>query len=177
PASDRSNVPISTSTMSPLRLRLDWLTPRWPHPGISRGRGLLGLASLVVLAAGGCKGEEALYARDAAAFVKLSSGSGGDAGKGGTSGQGGSVGNGGAGNTGGAAGMAGMGAAGQGGGGGQPTRHFGDSCQGDGDCLQGTCQSGFCCGNANCTALCQKCDTSGNTCVNLKPDDGDPRGD
>jgi hypothetical protein len=157
--------------MSPSRLRLNRLTHRLARPGIPRGAGLLGLASLVALAAAGCKGEEAFYPRDAATFAML--GSGGNTGKGGASG--GSVGTGG----GGASGMAGNGAAGQGGGGGQPTGHFGDFCQSDGECQQGTCQSHFCCATGtDCSGTCQTCDsTNGTTCVPVPGQLGDPRGD
>jgi hypothetical protein len=174
--------------MSPSRSRLDRLT-RWsPRPGFSQGAGLLAWASLVVLAAAGCKGEQALYSRDAAAWSDLGGagfggGSGGTATGGhagaGMAGHGGSVatgGAGGAGNKGGGGGMAG-GAAGQNGGTGgqQPTGMFGDHCQSTADCQQGSCTSGFCC-NIACTGTCQTCDSSGNTCIPVEST-LDPRGD
>jgi hypothetical protein len=169
------------STMPPSRSRLDRLTHRSPRPGFSRGAGLLALGSLVALATVGCKGEQAFFARDAAAFSGLggtgfAGGSGGTGNTGtggdGTAGRGGSVGTGGAGNKG-SGGMAG-GAAGQAGSGGQPTGMFGDRCQSGADCKEGSCMSGFCCMVACST--CQTCSSSGTSCTAVAPGQ-DPRGD
>jgi hypothetical protein len=141
------------------------------------------LASLVALAAAGCKGEQALFARDAGGLggngLVTGSGGAGNGGKGGAgmAGHGGSVGTGGVGGTGnrGDGGMAG-GVAGQNGGtGGQPAGMFGDRCQGSTDCLQGSCKSGFCC-NIDCAGTCQTCDSSGNSCTPVASA-LDPRGD
>jgi hypothetical protein len=157
--------------------RTDRLIQPRPRPEFSRGAGLLALASLVALAVAGCKGEEALYARDAAVFSGLGGGSGGGAaaGKGGagTAGQGGSLGTGGVGSGGnnGSGGATG-GQGGVGGAGGQPTGNYGDACQSDGDCNgHGTCHkagggSGLCC-NVDCPGTCQTCGSDGNTCVNV----------
>jgi hypothetical protein len=169
--------------MSPSRSRLDRLTHWSPRPGFSQGAGLLALASLVALA--GCRGEEAYRARDANAWSGLGgtgfgggTGGTGNTGTGGTgmAGHGGSVGTGGVGGDGnkGSGGMAG-GAAGQGGTGGQPTGMYGDRCQSTADCKQGGCKSGFCC-NADCGAICQTCDSSGNSCTPVA-NAQDPRGD
>ncbi len=141
------------------------------------------MASLVALAAVGCKGEEAFHARDAAAGLGgngLVTGSGGmgNGGNGtGIGGRGGSVGTGGLGGAGnqGSGGMAG-GAAGQSGAGGQaPTGMYGDRCQSGADCKQGSCMSGFCC-NMDCSGTCQTCDSTGNSCIPVASQ-LDPRGD
>jgi hypothetical protein len=152
------------------------------------------LASLVALAAAGCKGEAAFSARDAAAFSGVAGVAGGGAGGGGAgnagqggggmAGQGGKAGTGGAGGTGNEAGSGGMsgGAAGQGGAvggvggaGGQPTGMFGDRCQSSAECRQGSCKSGFCC-NVDCPGTCQTCDSSGSSCTNVARGE-DPRVD
>lgn len=163
--------------MSPSRSRLDRLTLRSPRPGFFRGAGLLALAPLVALAAG-CRGEQAFFARDAAAWSGLGgnglvSGSGGtgNGGKGGagTAGHGGSVGSGGVGGAGnsGAGGVGGGAAGHDGGTGGQPpTGMYGDHCQSGADCQEGSCKSGLCC-NVDCAGTCQTCDSTGNSCVNV----------
>jgi hypothetical protein len=142
------------------------------------------LASLVAVAAVGCKGEEAFYARNADAFSGLGGGPvAGSTGKGGAgmAGQGGGAGTGGAGGAGnkaGAGGKAGGGGAGQGGGlggaGGQPSGNFGDSCQSNSDCKQNSCKSKFCC-MVDCPT-CQTCDSTGTACVDVVSQQ-DPRGD
>jgi hypothetical protein len=176
--------------MSPSPSRLDRLTHWSPRPGFLRGAGLLAWASLVTLAAAGCKGEEAFRARDALSGLGgagLAGGSGGmgigGKGGGGMAGHGGSVATGGVGGggnvgTGGKAGGGGMagGAAGQSGGtGGQPTGMFGDRCQSNAECKQNSCKSGFCC-NIDCAGTCQTCDSSGNSCIPV-PSSQDPRVD
>lgn len=134
-----------------------------------------------MLAASGCKGEQAFFARDANAWSSLG-GSGvvtggggtGNGGKGGTAGHGGAVGTGGvagAGNNAGSGGTAGQ----SGGTGGQPAGMFGDRCQGNADCKEGSCLHGFCC-TADCSGTCQTCDSTGATCIPV-PNQQDPRGD
>src|SRR4051794_41836441 len=83
--------------MSPSRSRLDRLTRRSPRPGFSQGAGLLAWASLVALAAAGCKGEAAFGPRDGgpsglggAGFTRgRGGGGGGGEGAGGVGGPGG----------------------------------------------------------------------------------------
>ena len=169
------------STMPPSRSRLDRLTHWSPRPGFSWGAGLLALASL---AAAGCRGEQALFARKADAWSGIGgnglvtgSGGTGNAGGAGTAGHGGSVGTGGvggAGNNGGGGGTAGQGGSGTGGQ--QSTGMYGDSCQSSTDCHQGTCLHNFCC-NVDCAGTCQTCDsTTGNACTSVASTQ-DPRSD
>ena len=134
--------------MSPSSSRTDRPTPPWPRPAFSRGAGLLALASLVTLAVAGCKGEQALSARDPNTSLGGNGFGSGGTGNGGTggagmAGHGGSVGTGG---VGGAGNKGGGGTAGQGGsgtGGQQSTGMFGDSCQGDTDCQRGHLSAQF----------------------------------
>src|SRR4051812_15594679 len=171
--------------MSPSRSRLDRLTRRSPRPGFSQGAGLLAWASLVALAAAGCKGEAAFGPRDGGPSglggAGFTGGSGGAAtggkGAGGMAGHGGIVGTGGVGVGGnkGSGGMAG-GATGQSGGtGGQPAGGFGDRCQSNADCPQNSCKHGVCC-NVDCAGICQTCDSSGNSCTSVMTGQ-DPRVD
>ena len=167
------------STMPPSRSRLDRLTHGSPRPDFSQGAGLLALASLVALAAAGCRGEEAYRARDANAWSGLGgtglTGSGGTGtGGAGTAGGGGSVGTGGMGGSGNKGGGGGTGGQGVGGAGGQPTGMFGDRCQSGGDCKEGSCMNSICCMVACST--CQTCASSGTSCTNVTAGQ-DPRGD